>query len=123
MNLNKYDLTISKIQNLKIRDWDRLKAYTSRDLSFLPSFRNYRSYEDGCQLDNHQPTDMFVQFKISFCKNESKIIVKFWKANGRQKWQFENFYECELKSEEINCQNNAIRYLNHLIDEGILAFK
>lgn len=128
MEENKYGLTVNRIENeIKVVDWDRLKAYTYADGMFPPVNR-WRSYECGCEDISkiYEPSpDLFVQGKISFGKatrfREQEVKCRFWQENGRIGWKFEKFYEGGLRDAEMQCQSNMLRFLNLMLDEGIIT--
>lgn len=146
---NRYNLTVSRIENeIKVVDWDRLKAYTYADGMFAPVNR-WRSYECGCEGSEstihfqtrdestiHFPMrDGFIQGKVSFGKatrfREQEVKCRFWQENGRIGWKFEKFYEGAvdfqsttergLRDAEMRCQSNMLRFLNLMLDEGIIT--
>lgn len=131
---NRYNLTVSRIENeIKVVDWDRLKAYTYADGMFSPVNR-WRSCEIGSEPPGSSP-DGFIQGKVSFGKatrfREQEVKCRFWQENGRIGWKFEKFYEGAvdfqsttergLRDAEMRCQSNMLRFLNLMLDEGIIT--
>lgn len=117
---NKYDLTPKKIRNLKIIDWNKLKKYTWHNEAMKNS-GNWWCHLEGCEITGEY--DDFSEFWIGFNEDNDKIRFHFSTCDGMCHYEFNKFYdakEIEHKA-DLNVQVNAIRYLNMLIDEGILG--
>lgn len=118
---NKYNLTPKNIKKLVIKDWDRLKEKT---------WKNNAMKKTGtwwCHLEGSQPVGHKYQdddeFWIGFREEDGKIDCHFSCWEGMGKYQFDEFYKAEeIETKyDMQVQINTIRWLNAMIDEGILS--
>jgi len=116
---NKYNLTVKSIKKLKILDWDRLKKKTWHNKAMLTG--NWWCHLEGCNLlGDYDDED---EFWIGFNEDNDKIDCSFSSYGGMCGYEFENFYnfnDIENKY-DMNVQANAIKWLNQMIDDGILG--
>ena len=118
---NKYNLTPQNIKKLKILDWDKLKKYTW----YNPAMK--KTGEWYCRLIGSDGGGCFGgnedEFWIGFRKKDNKIDCHFTSYEGMCGYKFEKFYDIESIENkwDMNVQVNTIKFLNMLIDEGILS--
>lgn len=118
---NKYNLKPKDIKKLKILDWERLVKHTWYNSAKKNTGEWYCHIEGsnggGYNGDNED------EFWIGFNKKNDKIDFHFTSYEGMCGYKFNEFYnvnEIENKFDML-VQVNAIKYLNVLIDEGILG--
>ncbi len=113
---NKYRLTPKSIKRLRVKDWERLKEKTWHNAAI----GNCWCHVCGC---NHpgEPYDGFNEFWIGFYEN-GKIDYNFMAWGGMAVYRFDEFYDIgQIENQkDMRVQANALRYLNALIDEGIV---
>ncbi len=115
---NKYDLTIEKIKQLRVIDWDALKKFTW--------FNQAMSKPCWCRLqgcnDLNKPYDDEDEFWIGFYE-DGTVDCNFYSYGGMCGYEFPKFYDAKYIENrfDLNVQVNAIRYLNMLLDEKIVA--
>lgn len=119
---NKYDLTPQNIMQLKILDWERLKKYTWYNQAMKDTGEWYCHLEGSNVGGSYNDMD---EFWIGFNKKNDKIDCNFSCFEGMCSYNFEKFYDASTIENkwDMNVQVNAIKYLNMLIDEGILGLK
>lgn len=115
---NKYNLTPKNIKKLKILDWDRLKKYTWYNVA-MKKTGEWWCHLEGCQLNSTY--DDFNEFWIGFNEINNKIDCHFTCCEGMCAYIFDEFYTETENKWDLQVQVNAIKYLNMLIDEGILG--
>lgn len=117
---NKYHLSPNNIPNLQIADWDRLKEVTWHNVAMRDRGTWYCHLE-GCNKEG-QHYDDFDEFWIGFREEDDTIEFSFSANDGMCNYNIINFYdEKEIENEyDLRVQENAIKWLNTLIDEGIL---
>ena len=118
---NKYNLTPSKIEKLKILNWEELKKYLRHKI-VLKDGVGWEHFE-GCNFDNDKYDD-YSQFRIAFNEKSNKIICGFTTYFGCKDYIFNEFYKIKDIEQErdLYVQINTIKYLNMLLDKGILGF-
>lgn len=114
---NKYGFTPENIKTLKVLDWEALKKHTwfNRAMS-SPCW----CHLEGCNLTGKY--DDFDEFWIGFYE-DGRTDCHFTSCEGMCSYIFKEFYraaDIEHKA-DMNVQVNAIRYLNMLVDKGILS--
>ena len=116
---NKYKLTPTNIKKLKILDWEKLKSKTWYNNAMLNG--NWWCHLEGCQKDGQQYNDE-DEFWIGFNEDNNKIDCTFSCHGGMCHYLFEKFYDAkEIENKfDMMVQVNAIRWLNEMIDDGIL---
>ena len=118
---NKYNLTPSNIEKLKILNWEELKKYLRHKIVLKDGV--WWEHFEGCNFDNDKYDD-YSQFRIAFNEKSNKIICGFTTYFGCKDYIFNEFYK--IKDIEQECdlyvQINTIKYLNMLLDKGILGF-
>lgn len=113
---NKYNLTPKGIKKLKVLDWDRLKKYTWRNNAMDGQ---WWCHLEGCQLEGKY--NDFDEFWIGFNKEANLIDFHFTCWQGMGSYTFDEFYKDTEDKYDFQVQVNAIKYLNMLIDEGVLG--
>ena len=119
---NKYKLTPEKIKQLKVLDWDRLKTKTW--------FNKAMEKPCWCHIEGSQHPNSNGQFFdddsfwIGFYE-DGRVDHHFNCYEDMCRYNFENFYDIkEIENKyDMHVQVNAIKYLNELLDEGILAYE
>ena len=117
---NKYNLTPENIKSLKILDWERLKKHTWYNTAMKNSGK-WWCHLEGCQLSGKY--DDFNEFWIGFNEDNDSIDWHFTTWEGMGCYNFDEFYKDTESKYDLQVQVNAIRYLNMLIDEGVLGIK
>ena len=117
---NKHNLTIKKIKKLKILDWERLKKETWFNHA-KKATGNWWCHLEGCQKETEKYND-FSEFWIGFREEDDKIDCNFSTNESMCKYVFDKFYDIkEIEHKyDMQVQVNAIRWLNKMIDNGIL---
>ena len=116
---NKYNLTPKKIKKLKILDWDRLKKKTRHNNAMLSG--NWWCHLEGSNLKGRYDDE--DEFWIGFNEDNNKIDCHFTSFGGMCHYKFNKFYVLdEIENVfDMNVQVNTIKWLNTMIDEGILG--
>ena len=71
---NKYNLTPSNIEKLKILNWEELKKYLRHKIVLKDGV--WWEHFEGCNFDNDKYDD-YSQFRIAFNEKSNKIICGF----------------------------------------------
>ena len=121
---NKYDLTIEKIKKLVIVDWDSLKQKTWHNKA-MEKDGSWWCHLEGCQAEEQQPYKEEDVFWIGFREEDNKVDCYFTSYEGMCGYVFDKFYDAsEIENiYDMNVQVNAIKWLNTMIDSGILALQ
>lgn len=116
---NKYNLTPKNIKNLKILDWEKLKKETWHNEAM--SDGNWWCHLEGCNLTGKYDDE--DEFWIGFNKDNNEIDCDFTAFGGMCGYYFDEFYNInDIENKyDMNMQANVIRWLNEMIDEGILG--
>lgn len=115
---NKYNLTPAKIKTLKVLDWERLKNYTWYNQA-MKDTGDWWCHLEGCQLNGkYNDSD---EFWIGFDEKSGRIDYSFTCWEGMGSYIFDEFYKGTENKYDLQVQVNAIKYLNMLLDEGILG--
>ena len=116
---NKHNLTPKNIKKLKILDWDRLKKETWLNKAMTNG--TWWCHLEGCNLSGRYDDE--DEFWIGFNEDNSTIDCHFSCYGGMCWYKFDKFYRAQEISNQfdMNVQVNTIRWLNKLIDSGILA--
>ena len=119
---NKYNLKPKDIKNLKILDWGRLQTRTWLNKAKLSG--TWWCHLEGCNKPGTQYDD-FDEFWIGFNEDNNKIDYKFYANDGMCGYEFKKFYDGKWIENEydMQMQANVIRWLNKMIDEGILGIE
>ena len=118
---NKYNIKPEDIKKLKVLDWDRLKKHTWYNEGMREAGEWYcclkGSNGGGVFCDDDE--DMFW---IGFNKKNGEVDYWFTSYGGMCGYTFDEFYKAdEIENKwDMNVQVNAMRYLNMLLDEGII---
>ncbi len=117
---NKYNLKVKDIPKLKILDWGRLKKKTWFNKAMLSG--TWWCHLEGCNTED-QPYDDEDEFWIGFNEDNDKIACHFTSYGGMCGYNFSVFYRSkDIENKyDMMVQVNTIRWLNMMIDEGILG--
>ena len=117
---NKYNWDCKNIKKIKILDWEKLKKFTW----YNPATNCYCHLE-GCN-DPRKMNDKFKyddedEFWIGFY-GDGKVDFHFTSYGGMCGYEFKEFYKLKDMDNnfDLNVQINAIRYLNMLVEEGVI---
>ena len=116
---NKYNIKPEDIKKLKVLDWDKLKKKTWYNEAMNKRGEWYchleGSNDGGCYDDEDE-------FWIGFNKKNGEVDYHFYAGEGMCGYTFDEFYKSnEIENKwDMNVQVNAMRYLNMLLDEGIV---
>ncbi len=118
---NKYDLTVESIQHLHIADWDRLKTKTWHN-DAMRDTGNWWCHLEGCNKEGQKYNDE-DEFWIGFREEDNKISCRFSSYGGMCGYTFDEFYVGDSIENvyDMQVQVNVIRWINSMIDDGILA--
>ena len=117
---NKYNIKPKDIKKLKVLDWDKLKKYTWYNDAMKKTGEWYCHFEGsnggGFYGDDED------EFWIGFNKKNGEVDYNFHSGEGMCRYTFDEFYKAnEIETKwDMNVQVNAMRYLNMLLDEGIV---
>lgn len=116
---NKYNLTPKNIKKLKILDWGRLKEKTWHNNAMLSG--NWWCHLEGCNAGGQYDDE--TEFWIGFNEDNNKVDCHFSTYGGMCHYNFKNFYDSkDIENKyDMQMQVNTIRWLNMMIDEGILG--
>ena len=121
---NKYDLTPSMIRKLRILDWDRLKKETWYNEAMKKTGSWWCHLEDCSELNSNKKVYCDEdEFWIGFREENNTIDYNFTSYGGMCGYSFDKFYsvnDIENKYDMV-VQVKAIRFLNRLLDAGILG--
>ena len=119
---NKYNLTRNNLKSLKILDWERLKQKTWLNEAMAkddkaPWWCHLEGSNGGGWCDDAD------EFWIGFSESTNEIAFHFTCYEGMCHYNFNEFYKMsEIDNEwDMNVQVNTMRWLNMMIDEGILG--
>lgn len=119
---NQYNLTPKTITKIRILDWDRLKKFTWHNDAMLRG--SWWCHLEGCQMpDSGEKYDDEDEFWIGFNEENNKIKYSFSCYGGMCGYNIKKFYsEDEIDDRfDLYVQVNAIKWLNMMINEGILG--
>ena len=116
---NKYNLTVKKIRQLKVLDWDKLKENTWENHAMNNG--PWYCHLEGSNIDGKY--DDNSEFWIGFRESDDKVRCNFTAYEGMCNYNFNAFYypKTICNKFEMNVQVNTIRWLNKMIDEGVLG--
>lgn len=117
---NKYNLTTESIKSFKILNWDELKKKTWLNKAMTSG--TWWCHLEGCQSEN-QKYDEENEFWIGFNENNNEIDYYFTTFGGMCGYKFDKFYSMKHieNKYDMQVQVNVIKWLNMMIDEGILG--
>ena len=117
---NKYDLTIENIKKLVIKDWAKLKKHTWHN-DAMKDTGSWWCHLEGCQ--EHGKYNEEDEFWIGFREDDNKIDCHFTCHDGMCRYVFDKFYDSsEIENKfDMYVQVNTIKWLNKMIDNGVLA--
>lgn len=118
---NKYKLKVKDIKKLKILDWDKLKKKCWHNEA-MKATGSWWCHLEGCQTEG-KPYNDEDEFWIGFREDDNKVDCHFTSYGGMCGYNFDKFYtEGDYENDfDIGVQVNALRWLNMMIDAGILA--
>ena len=116
---NKYNIKPKDITKLKVLDWDKLKKVTHYNKAMKKTGEWY------CHLEGSNGGGLYDdedEFWIGFNENDGKVRYDFYSREGMCHYHFDEFYKADgIENKwDLNVQVNAMRYLNMLLDEGIV---
>ena len=118
---NKYNLTPKNIKTIKVLDWDRLKKKTwFNDAIYHSNKKKVWCHLEGCSITNKYEDE--DEFWIGFDEDGS-VDCNFSCYEGMCHYNFKKFYDImEIENKyDMGVQVNAIRWLNMMIDDGIIS--
>ena len=117
---NKYNIQPKDIKKLEILDWGKLKTKTWFNKAMLSG--SWWCHLEGCNTPNERYDD-FDEFWIGFNEDNNKIDYHFTCNDGMCWYEFKKFYDGKYieNQYDMQLQVNIIRWLNMMIDEGILG--
>lgn len=117
---NKYNIKPKDIKKLKVLDWEKLKKITRYNDAMNKTGKWY------CHLEGSNGGGLYGddedEFWIGFNENDGKVRYDFSSREGMCHYIFDEFYKADgIENKwDLNVQINAMRYLNMLLDEGIV---
>ena len=117
---NKYNIKPEDIKKLKVLDWNKLKKKTWYNEAMKEAGEWY------CHLEGSNGGGFYGddedEFWIGFNKKNGEVDYHFNAGEGMCRYIFDEFYKAnEIENKwDMNVQVNAMRYLNMLLDEGIV---
>ena len=116
---NKYNIQPKDIKNLKILDWNKLKKKTWFNHAMLSG--SWWCHLEGCHKPGEKYDD-FDEFWIGFNEDNNTIDCHFYSNDGICGYDFKQFYDVRYIENQYDMwlQVNTIRWLNMMIDEGII---
>ena len=117
---NKYNITPDSIKKFKVLDWPCLKKHCGRNEA-IPNGTWYCRLV-GCQDVEEKHHNDFDEFWIGFREEDGKVDYSFTSYDGMCGYSFDKFYDSQdIENKwDMNVQVNTIRFLNMLLDEGIV---
>ena len=115
---NKYNLTPKGIKKLKVLDWERLKKHTWYN-NAMNKTGKWWCHLEGCNIGGKYNDE--DEFWIGFDEEHNRIDYHFTSYGGMCGYEFSEFYKETENKYDLHVQVNTIKYLNMLIDEGILG--
>lgn len=118
---NRYNLTPQSIKRLVIKDWDALRKRTWHNEA-MRGTGSWWCHLEGCgkQGDRYDDSN---EFWIGFREEDDSIDCNFTCYEGMCKYLFTSFYDpSEIENKyDMGVQVNTLRWLNQLLDDGVLA--
>lgn len=118
---NKYDFTPKNIKSVHVLNWDELKKHTWFNEA-MKNTGHWWCHLEGCSIADRKDWDDFSEFWIGFSE-EGKVDYYFSTCEGMCGYVFDKFYDINgiENKYDMHVQANAIRYLNMLVDKGIIS--
>ena len=118
---NKYNLTPKKLKTLKVIDWDRLKKKCWKNTvksKTPPYWYCHLEGSNGGGFDGDNEDEFWIGFR-----EDGKVDYSFTSREGMCHYRFDEFYKVEdIENKwDMNVQVNTLRWLNMMLDEGILG--
>lgn len=119
---NKYGFTPKNIKTVQILDWDKLKKKTWYNEA-MKKTGHWWCHIEGCEPAGGKKFGDEDDFWVGFREEDNKIDCKFSCYEGMCHYRFNRFYDAkEIDNPFDMCmQVNTIKYLNQLVDEGIIS--
>jgi hypothetical protein len=119
---NKYGWTQGNICTARILDYDKLQKYVKDDDSSC--FMSLYHY-DKCEFDDEKyacDKNHYCRFLVEFTR-DGITYTSFSSSERTRHYEFCNFYDpSKIKNRlDMQLQAGAIRYMNTLVDEGIIS--
>lgn len=117
---NKYGFTPKNIKKVKVLDWGKLKEHTWYNQAMIKT-GHWWCHIEGCNLEG-KPFCDDDEFWIGFSE-EGRVDCHFTCFEGMCGYNFKEFYKAEEIENKFDMQMqvNAIKFLNMLVDEGIIS--
>ncbi len=118
---NKYGFTPENIKTVSILDWTKLKKHTWFNRAKIKTGK-WWCVLVGCNAED-QKYDDSDEFWIGFREDDNKVDCYFSSHEGMCGYNFKKFYDVEEidNQYDMRVQANTIKYLNMLVDEGIIS--
>lgn len=119
---NKYNLRPADINRLVVKDWDTIKKKCWLNKAKARDGEWYCHLE-GCHTPG-KPYNEEDEFWIGFC-TDGRVGYHFTSYEGMCGYNFNNFYDmAEIENKfDFQVQVNAMRWLNELLDSGVVEIK
>lgn len=114
---NKYNFTPQNVKTIKVLNWEELKKHTWFNKAMNePCW----CHLEGCNLNGEY--DDSDEFWIGFYE-DGKVDCYFTCFEGMCSYNFAEFYNAaDIENKfDMGVQVNAIKYLNKLVDDGIIS--
>ena len=121
-NPNKYNLIPKDIKKLEVLDWDKLKKKTWYNHAMKKTGEWYCHWEG---VGHGYYGDSMSDFWIGFDKKHNRIDYHFTCNEGMCSYKIAKFYDInEIEDKyDMEIQIKAIKWLNQMIDDGILGIE
>lgn len=118
---NKYNLTPKSIKELKVLDWDRLKEKCWHNNAMGGEDKPWWCHIEGCNDGGRYDDE--DEFWIGFNESTGEVDCNFSSYGGMCHYCFDEFYNINdiYNKYDMMVQVNALRWLNKMINEGILG--
>lgn len=118
---NRYNLTPQSIKRLVIKNWDALRKRTWHNEAMRDT-GSWWCHLEGCGKRGKSYDDS-DEFWIGFREEDDSIDCNFTCYEGMCKYLFTSFYDpSEIENRyDMGVQVNTLRWLNQLLDDGVLA--
>lgn len=115
---NKYNLKPNDIRKFRVLDWNKLKKKTWHNDAMKNG--NWWCHIEGSDGGGFYGNE--DDFWIGFNEDDGKVRYHFTSGEGMCKYNFPSFYSSRSIENkwDMNVQINAMRFLNMLLDEGIV---
>lgn len=113
---NKYHLLPRSIESLKVKDWDAFK-----ENSFNNVFKGENWWTHIITINDRYDT---CSFEYSANIETDDVVVRLTTYNGKKTYDLPEFYKVEYIEDQtqMELQAHVIKWLNKMIDNGVLCF-